>query len=713
MNTNSPENVQSAAQDSAHPNPLLNPSTLPYELPPFELISVEHYAEAFDEAIARHQQEIAEIAENSAEPTWENTVEALERSGSDLDRVMSVFFNLQATDGTEEYSALAADFYPRLAAHHDGVYHNEKLFDRVKQATVPTDTPWAPEAARLKDHLIREFKRAGAELSAEDKATLSELNQKISSLSEQFSNNLRTDTQRRAVHFESEDSLAGLPAARIAAARELAQSEGKDGYLIPLESPSVQQEQARLSDPAAREELYSASLSRGSGVNEGIVVELATLRAQRAELLGYSSHAEFAIETQTAGSAQAVWDMLRELAPAASANAEGERKLLAEEAELSGQEFGAAHWAYWQSRVRQRDFNLDAEELRQYFPLDVVLTEGVFAAAQRLYGITVHPRPDLKGYAEGVKVWEVKEEDGTEIGLFITDYFARPTKRGGAWNSSFRSQSHLTGTKPVVVNVMNLTRPADGNPALLNLDELTTLYHEFGHALHALLSDVRYPTFSGTNVPRDWVEFPSQINENWALDPALVTEYARHVDTGEPIPQRLLDAIEAAGTFGQGFATTEYLAASVVDMAWHSVSASESASLPTNAEEIAEFEANALAAVGLTAADIAPRYRSNYFAHIFSGGYSAGYYSYLWAEALDADGFSWFREVGAASPENTVPGSTLSPEQAREAGQKFRDLVLSTGASRDFDETYRQLRGRDKDLRPLLERRGLAGATTN
>ena len=434
------------------------------------------------------------------------------------------------------------------------------------------------------------------------------------------------------------------------------------------------------------------------------------LRAERAELLGFATHADYVIAEETAATADAARTMLFDLAPAAAANAEGEQKLLTEEATLNGQGFSAADWPYWESKVRARDFSLDEEELRKYFPLDQVLEKGVFAAAERLYGITVIPRDDLEGYAEGVRVWEVIDGDVNHvnkdphvdidshedkgIGLLLTDYFGRPTKRGGAWMSEFVGQSRLLERKPVIVNVMGITKPADGSQPLLSMDEVRTVFHEFGHALHGLLSDVRYPSHSGTNVPRDWVEFPSQINENWALDKNLVKEYTRHVETGEPIPDELLDAISAASEFGQGFATSEYLGASIIDLAWHSLSAAEAAELKATPEAVAEFEAEALRAAGLDNELIAPRYRSTYFNHIFAGGYSAGYYSYLWAEALDADGFEWFKEQ----------------TDLREAGQKFRDVILSKGASRDFTEAYREFRGRDKDVAPLLKRRGLAGA---
>lgn len=675
-------------------NPLLTPSTLPYQLPPFAEIKVEHYRPAFDEALALHDAEIASITDNPTTPTWENTVEALERSGQDLDRVMAVFGNLSGTDVTDEMEEIAADIYPRLSAHYDAMYQNEVLYARIKEATPPADDE---EAQRLHDHLLRTFARKGADLDAAGKARLSEINQRLSALSEEFGRNLMASTRERAVSF-TEEELEGLPAERIASAKADADALGREGYVIPLELPTVQSELSRLAREDARGRLYGASESRGSENNIPGLIEAVQLRAERAELLGFATHADYVIAEETAATADAARTMLFDLAPAAAANAEGEQKLLAEEATLNGQGFSAADWPYWESKVRARDFSLDEEELRKYFPLDQVLEKGVFAAAERLYGITVIPRDDLVGYAEGVRVWEVIDGDVNHgdkgIGLLLTDYFGRPTKRGGAWMSEFVGQSRLLERKPVIVNVMGITKPTDGSQPLVSMDEVRTVFHEFGHALHGLLSDVRYPTFAGTNVPRDWVEFPSQINENWALDKNLVKEYARHVETGEPIPDELLDAISAASEFGQGFATSEYLGASIIDLAWHSLNAAEAAELKATPEAVAEFEAEALRAAGLDNELIAPRYRSTYFNHIFAGGYSAGYYSYLWAEALDADGFEWFKEQ----------------TDLREAGQKFRDVILSKGASRDFTEAYREFRGRDKDVAPLLKRRGLAGA---
>ena len=677
-------------------NPLLVPSDLPYQLPRFADIRDEHFIPAFDAAIAEHTAEIAAIATNSEPATWENTVEALERSGQALGRVHAVFANLYGTDASEALDAVATDITPKLAAHSDSVYQNADLYARIQAVTPP---PGDEESSRLHAYLLRAFRRRGADLSTDAKAELVSINQRLSVLSDEFSKNLLSETNALAVDL-SEGELAGFDASRRQAAAAAATALGRTGYVVPLDLPTVQADQAVLERASARMALYEASQKRGTGSNVPVLLEMVRLRARRAEMLGYPSHADYVIEEETAGSADAARTLLRDLAPAAAANAAGEYKLIAELADTTAEEkVDGADWPYWESKLRERDYSLDAEELRRYFPLDRVLRDGVFYAAERLYGIRVEPRPDLAGYAPDVDVWEVKEADGTGIGLFLTDYYARPSKRGGAWMSGFVEQSRLLGLRPVIINVMGVTKPTDGSPALLTLDEVTTMFHEFGHALHGLLSDVRYPTFSGTNVPRDYVEFPSQINENWALDPAILRNYARHIDTGKPLPSELIDAITASRQFGQGFATSEYLAAAIIDMAWHSLSSEEAAGV----SDVRAFEEAALQDAGLVVEHLKPRYQSTYFNHIFGGGYSAGYYSYLWAEALDADGFDWFTETGAAGP-------GASGEAARAAGQRFRDLVLSRGGASDYAAAFESLRGRAKDVAPLLRRRGLGGA---
>lgn len=666
-------------------NPLLTPSDLPYGLPDFAAISNDDVIPAFRVAFDDHLAEVRAIVENPAEPTFENSVEALERSGRLLDRVASYFFNLAGTDATEARIAIEAEIVPLLAAHNDSIVLDQGLWQRIAAVQPPDDE----EGRRLLEKIRKDFERAGADLDEDGKARLKEINTELSELSNRFGENLLKDTQARAVLVTDKAELAGLSDSTIDNLRRNAGD--KDGWLIPLELPSIQSLLAQLTNADVRARILEQSLARGTGEgndNRPILLREIALRAERAELLGFDSHADYVIADETAGSAAAARKLLTDLGPAAVANAEGEYKRLLD---LAGEDIGAADWPYWAERCRAEEFQVDQESLRKYFPLDRVLTDGVFYAANLLYGITVEPRDDLDGYAPGTRVWEVKDSDGTGIGLLVTDFFARPTKRGGAWMSSFVDQSKLLGTKPVVVNVLNIPEPADGEQALLTLDEVTTLFHEFGHGLHGLLSDVTYPRFSGTNVPRDFVEFPSQFNENWALEPDVLGNYAFHVETGEPIPEGLVAAVKRAATAGEGFATTEYIAASALDLAWHSLSAHEAAQV----KDVEAFEAKALEEAGLAVDNVSPRYRSTYFNHIFAGGYSAGYYSYLWAEALDADGFDWFEHNG---------GATL------DGGARLRELILSKGGSIDYDEAYRAFRGRDKDIAPLLARRGLVGA---
>lgn len=678
-------------------NSLLQPSPLPFQLPEFEKISVSDFLPAITAGIQEQREEIDAIVHSPDQPTWENTVEALEKSGRTLNRALAVFFNLHGTDSSEEMDQVAEKAMPLLSAHSDSIYLNQDLYQRIKEVTAPDDT----ESQRLHQHLLRQFRRAGAELTPAEQRRMEEINERLSVLSDTFGKNLLDSTKKLAVGLQD---VSGFSERRKQVAAQDATALGREaeGYVIPLQLPTVQAAQTELTNAASRRALYEASQKRGAA-NTEVLLEMVRLRAERANLLGYASHADYVIEEETAGTAAAARALLHDLAPAASANAAGEYKLIAEMAEQEGgakEEVTGADWPYWESKLRERDFALDEEELKNYFPLSRVLKDGVFYAANRLYGITVTPRTDLKGYREDVDVYEVKDADGSSIGLFLTDYYARPSKRGGAWMSSFVDQSELLGTKPVIINVMNLVKPTDGSEVLLSLDELSTIFHEFGHGLHGLLSAVRYPSFSGTNVPRDYVEFPSQINENWALDPAILNNYAFHVDTGAPIPQELVNAIHAAEKFGQGFSTSEYLAAAIIDMAWHSLSLEEAQQV----EDIEAFEAQALKDAGLQVEHLKARYQSRYFNHIFAGGYSAGYYSYLWAEALDADGFEWFTESGAAGDAETV-------EAARKAGERFRELVLSKGGSMDYTAAFEALRGREKDLGPLLARRGLGGSS--
>lgn len=657
-------------------NPLLEPSTLPYQLPDFQAIRLEHVAPAFAQALRNHSEEIAAICAQSS-PTWQNTVEAFERSGADLERVLAWFFNLQGTDASAEFDAVADRIVPQLSAHTDSVYQNAELYHRIAQVQVPEDE----ESQRLYGLLKRRFERRGVLLDSAAQARLAEINQRLSELSELFGRNLLQDTQALAVTLGAEE-LAGLSQEQLAAYRK---ADGS--FEVPIELPTTQSLQAELTQSATRKKLFDASRARGRTSNAPLVVESVRLRQERAQLLGFASHAEFVIAEETASTPEAAWALIRDLAPAAAANAEAERKLAGEYARDAGEladdaQLGGADWPFWEAKRREAELAIDENELRRYFPLEQVLRDGVFYAAKLLYGLEVEKREDLRAYRDDVDVWEVKEADGTGIGLLLTDYRARSSKRGGAWMSSFVDQSRLTQSLPVVVNVMSVASP------LLTIDEVTTVFHEFGHALHGLLSDVRYPSLSGTNVPRDWVEFPSQINENYAFAPQIVRNYARHVDTGEVLPDEMLQALQQARQFGQGFATAEYLAACTIDLAWHSLQ-----QVPAEVD-IEAFEQAALEEMGLAVEGLEPRYRSTWFNHIFAGGYSAGYYSYLWAEALDADGFELFKQEGIN----------------RVMGQKFRDAILSKGASVDYGKAYAAFRGRGKDTGPLLRRRGLEGA---
>ncbi|AKK11592.1 M3 family metallopeptidase [Corynebacterium uterequi] len=660
-------------------NPLCEPSTLDYGLPPFDTIRLEHVEPAIDAGVAQQRAEIAAICAET-EPSWANTVEALEISGAILRRATAWFFNLQGTDATEAFDDVAARIIPVLSAHEDWLYQHDELYRRVRGVDVPEDE----QSRRLHRLLCHRFVRRGADLNAEGRARLNEINERLAVLSEQFGRNLLADTQALAVAVDTAEELDGLSEARIAAARQLAEDSGREGYLLALELPSTQSAQEVLTNPATRHQVFEASRRRGAHSNRDVLLETVRLRAERARLLGYDTHADVVIEQETAGSADAARRLLTDIAPAASANAAAELKLASE---LAEQELDAADWPYYAAQLRQRDQGVTDEQLRPYFHLSRVLRDGVFYAAHLLYGITVIDRPDLKAYRDDVKVYEVLDHDGEGLGLLLTDYRARASKRGGAWMSTFTEQAELTGSRPVVVNVMSVSDNA------LTMDEVTTVFHEFGHALHGLLSDVRYPSLSGTNVPRDWVEFPSQINENWAFVPEIVAHYARHEETGEPLPESYLKAVYAQRQAGQGFATAEYLGAAIIDLAWHSLNSEQAAAI----EDIEAFEQAALADAGLDVEALVPRYTSAYFNHIFAGGYSAGYYSYLWAEALDADGFSWFEQQS----------------DLRAAGQRFRDLVLSRGAARDYPTAFEELVGRPRSVKALLARRGLAGSAVD
>ena len=688
--------LDAAEQEAMADNPFLTESPLPYRLPPFDRIDESHYRPAFEQGMAEQIAEVEAIAALSEAPTFENTIVALERSGRLLNRVATTFFALSSAHTSDALDEIRSEVAPQLAAHNDRILLNGALFARVatlhaERSALGLDA----ESIRLIEKYHEDFVRAGAELDEAGKERMREINADLASLETRFMRNVLDEVNASAVAVDSRDALAGLPDDQVAAAAEAAAARGLDGqYVIPLLNTSGQPALASLEDRALRERITRASLARGSQGgeydNREVITTMARLRAERAAMLGYPNHAAYILEAQTAQTVDAVNERLASLAPPAVANARREAADLEAMAAAEGDdiELAAWDWSYYTEKVRADRYAFDASELRPYFEIDSVLEKGVFFAANRLYGLTFEERPELPTYHPDVRVWEVFDDDGSPLGLFLGDFYARPSKRGGAWMNAYVSQSHLLGTAPVVGNHLNVPKPPEGEPTLLTFDEVETMFHEFGHALHGFFSDVRYPYFAGTSVPRDFVEYPSQVNEMWAVWPEVLENYAVHYESGEPMPRDLLDRVLATQTFNQGFATTEYLAASILDQAWHQITAGE---VP-DAAGVETFEAAALEAGGVALDAVPPRYRSTYFSHIWSSGYSAGYYSYIWSEVLDADSVEWFRENGGLLREN---------------GDHFRRTLLSRGGSVEALDLYRSFRGADPDVRPLLVRRGL------
>ena len=667
-------------------NPLLSPSDLPFGLPPFADIDDAHYAEAVDAGLTEHLAEIQAIVDNPEPASFDNTALAMERSGRLLDRAAASFFTLVSADASEAIRKLETELSPRFAAHQDAVYLNRELYERF--AAVDTAGLDA-ESARLVDEYLKEFRQSGIQLDDAGQDRLRSLNAELSRLGTEFGQRVKEAMKSAALLLDTADDLAGLPEDEIASAAEAARVAGHDGkFLLTLTQPSNQPALTSLDNREVRRRLFEASVARGSSGGDldvlDLVKSMVQLRAEKAALLGFANYAELVVDRQTAPDFGAVRSMLNRLAPAAVRNADAEAAALAESA---GHPLEAWDWAYYSAKVRRDRYTVDEQALRPYFELDRVLKDGVFFAATSIFGITFHERTDLAGYHEDVRIWEVREADGTELGLFLGDYYTRETKRGGAWMNSLVDQSALLGTRPVVINNLNISKPPAGEPTLLTMDEVRTAFHEFGHALHGLFSNVTYPRFSGTSVPRDFVEYPSQVNEMWIMWPEVLANYARHHATGEPLAQDVVDRLNESRLWGEGFATTEYLGAALLDLAWHVL---EADGVP---EDASEFEAKALAAAGMAHPLIPPRYRTGYFQHIFAGdGYAAGYYSYIWSEVLDAETVDWFTENGGLTRTN---------------GDRFRTELLSRGNSRDPLESFRILRGRDATLEPLLKRRGL------
>ena len=690
------DNVTEEMSTMSEENPFFTESTLPYQLPPFDKIEAAHFLPAFERGMVEHLSEIDEIATDSSAPTVENTLVPLERSGVLLNRVASTFFNLATADTNEALDEIRSEIAPKLAAHSDQILLNDALFARVRTLHEQREemSPGTEVRRLIEQHYI-DFVRAGAMLSDTDKTRMQEINAELATLQAAFGQNVLAEGNASAVVVDSREELSGLADGAVAAAADAATARDLDGkYLVSLLNTSGQPVLSSLENRALRERVMVDSLARGSQGGEydyrEIITSIARLRAERAAMLGFPNHAAYVLEEQTAQTVDAVNDRLTSLVPPAVANANREADDLQAmaQAEQANFELEAWDWSFYTEKVRAERFNFDASELRPYFEIENVIEKGVFFAANQLYGLTFEERPNLPAYHPDVRVWEVFDSDGTALGLFLGDFYARPSKRGGAWMNAYVSQSRLMGTQPVIANHLNITKPANDEPTLLTFDEVETMFHEFGHALHGFFSDVEYPYFSGTAVPRDFVEYPSQVNEMWATWPEVLKNYAVHYQTGSPMPEALLDRVLSASMFNQGFATTEYLAASLLDQAWHQLTVDE---VPAP-NDVETFENAALEQAGVALQMVPPRYRSTYFSHIWSSGYSAGYYSYIWAEVLDADSVEWFKENGGLRREN---------------GDHFRSTLLSRGGSRAAMDLFRDFRGAEPNVQPLLVRRGL------
>jgi peptidyl-dipeptidase Dcp len=681
-------------------NPFRQPSTLPYRLPPFDKIGDADFVPAYETGMREQREEVAVIARNPQPADFQNTIVALERSGQLLDRVSTVFSNLNGSNTNPELDKIDTEMTPKLTAHEDAILLDPALFARVdslyeRRSSLKLD----PESLTLLERYHVMFVRAGAKLSEPDKARLRALNEQISSLMTQFKQNVLKASKDGAVVVDSVAELDGLSAEQIGAAERAAAARNLSGkWIIPLQNTTNQPSLARLKNRALREKIYKASIERANGGgadNNVVIATMVKLRAERAKLLGYPNHATYQLEDESAATPAAVKGILTHIAPAALAAA---RRDAGEMQKIIDVEAARDHskpfklqpwdWAYYAEALRKARYDFDEAQVAPYFELDHVLHDGVFYAAHELYGLTFKERKDLPVYQADVRVFEVFDRDGTPLALFLGDYFARDNKQGGAWMSSFVRQSKLFGLKPVVTNNLNIPKPQPGRPALLSFDEVTTMFHEFGHAIHGMLSNVQYPLLSGTNVPRDFVEFPSQYNEMWAREPVVLAHFAKHYQTGAPMPQELLNKVLTAQKFNQGYATTEYLAAAMLDQEWHLIDASQA---PTP-DQVAAFEAAALHKNGIDFPDVPPRYHSDYFSHIFAGGYSSGYYAYLWSEVLARDTGQWMHDHGGLTRAN---------------GDYLRDKVLSRGRSEDPQTQFRNFYGRDPDIGPLIEYRGL------
>jgi peptidyl-dipeptidase Dcp len=671
-------------------NPFLAKSNLEYELPPFAEISEDHYLPAFYAGMEEQLAEVEKIT-SQAEVTFENTLVALEASGGILSRVAAVFYNKSSSDTNEAIDKIESEIAPKLAAHSDKIKLNQRLFARITHL-VDSGLDLNSEDAWLLKRYHRDFLHAGAGLSDSQREEIKKINEELSTLQTEFSKKVLSETNDLALFVDEVKELDGLSDNQIKACKAAADARGvKEKYMIGAVNFTGHPLLRSLKNRELRKKVMQASLSkglRGNGFDtREVLLKMVKLRAKRAEIFGKSSHAQYSLSEQTAGAPEKVHTMLRKIAPAALANAKAEGRDLERLAKLDGiEKLESWDWDYYTEKVRAEKYDLDTSLMKPYFELESVLFKGVFFSAGKLYGMSFKERPDLVTYHPEARAFEVFNEDGSKIGLYIADFYTRDSKRGGAWMNSLVKQSHLLNQFPVVVNNLNIPKPPEGEATLLTLDETTTLFHEFGHAIHGLLSNVKYPRFSGTAVQRDFVEFPSQVNEMWILDPQIVDNYARHYQSGERLPQSWIDKLEESSTFNEGHATTSYMAAAILDLAWHSLSSDEVVS------DVEKFEAEAIESYGLAYDCVPTRYRSSYFSHIFAGGYSAGYYGYIWAEVFDADTGEWFKENGGLTRKN---------------GDHLRGKLMSQGGSIDSLEMFRNFRGRDAVIEPLLKRRGL------
>lgn len=674
-------------------NPFAVRSTLEYEIPDFSRITDESYLPAFHAGCAEQLHEVHEIIKQD-EVTFENTIVALERSGQMLMRVLNVFYNKSSSDTTERLDEIEEELAPKLSAHTDAIALNQALFGRIKELYSNRDSlELNNEDSWLLERYYMDFTHAGAHLTDAQRDELTNLNEELSKLETLFGKNLLTDTNDLGVVVDDVAELDGLSENEIAACAAAAKARGLEGkWLVGMVNFTGHPLLSSMKNKSLRERVMKNSLIKGAQSNDNdnrrVILQIIKLRAQRAALFGVKTHAEHVLQNRNAQNPENVHKMLKQIAPAAVRNARAEGADLQKAIDASGESFylESWDWDFYTEAVRKQKYNLDTTAMRPYFELERVLQDGVFFAANKLFGITFKERKDIVTYHPDARAFEVFNEDGSKLALFIGDFYTRDSKRGGAWMNNLVDQNHLLGQLPVVVNNLNVPKPPAGQPTLLTYDEIVTLFHEFGHTLHGILSDVKYPRFSGTSVERDFVEFPSQVNEMWLTWPEVLDNYAKHYETGEKIPQEWVDSLKAASAFNEGHATTSYLAAAILDLAWHSLDADATVS------DVEEFESKAIQAYGLDYAPVPTRYRSTYFSHIFAGGYSAGYYGYIWSEVLDADTVDWFKENGGLTRAN---------------GDHFRDKLLARGGSINSMQMFRNFRGRDATIEPLLKRRGL------